>query len=157
MLFRSIAWNQDGTFEKILPKTMQSCWEGQPTTIIRWFMKYQPEVIENTRWVFMCKDYIRFKLTGEAWGEITDYSGSSLMNVRDVCYDKDLLADMGLESIYDKLPPLKYSGEICGHITPEVAALTGLKAGTPVAGGSMDIHASAMAVEIGRASCRERV
>ncbi len=144
----AIAWNQDGTFEKILPKTMQSCWEGQPTTIIRWFMKYQPEVIENTRWVFMCKDYIRFKLTGETWGEITDYSGSSLMNVRDVCYDKDLLADMGLESIYDKLPPLKYSGEICGHITPAVAALTGLKAGTPVAGGSMDIHASAMAVGI---------
>lgn len=144
----AIAWNTDGTFERILPRTMQSCWEGQPTTILRWFMKYKPEIIEDTRWIFMCKDYIRFKLTGEAYGEITDYSGSSLMNVRDVCYDKDLLAEMGLDSIYDKLPPLKYSGEICGHITEEVAALTGLKAGTPVAGGSMDIHASAMAVGI---------
>ena len=26
-------WQRDGTFEKILPKTMQSCWGGQPTTI----------------------------------------------------------------------------------------------------------------------------
>lgn len=141
-------WQQDGTFEKILPKTMQSCWGGQTTTIIKWFLKYQPEVIERTRWVFMCKDFIRFKLTGEAYGEITDYSGSSLMNVRDVCYDKDLLAEMGLECIYDKLPPLRYSGEICGYVTEEAAGLTGLKAGTPVAGGSMDIHASAMAVGV---------
>jgi len=144
----AIQWKQDGTFEKILPRTMQSCWEGQPTTILRWFMKYKPEVLEDTRWIFMCKDFIRFKLTGEAYAEITDYSGSSLMNVRDVCFDKDLLADMGLDSLFDKLPPLKYSGEICGYVTEEAAALTGLKAGTPVAGGSMDIHASAMAVGI---------
>jgi len=101
---------KDGTFEKILPKTMQSVWAGQPTTLLRWFMDNRPDVLENTQWIFMCKDYIRYKLTGEAYGEIADMSGSSLMNVRDVCYDKDLLADMGLESIYDKLPPLKYSG-----------------------------------------------
>lgn len=144
----AIDWMKDGTFEKILPKTMQSVWAGQPTTLLRWFMDNRPDVLENTQWIFMCKDYIRYKLTGEAYGEIADMSGSSLMNVRDVCYDKDLLADMGLESIYDKLPPLKYSGEICGYITEDAAGLTGLKAGTPVAGGCMDIHASAMAVGI---------
>ena len=33
-------------------------------------------------------------------------------------------------------------------MTEEAAGLTGLKAGTPVAGGSMDIHASAMAVGV---------
>ncbi|WP_455129139.1 FGGY-family carbohydrate kinase [Pseudoramibacter alactolyticus] len=144
----AIAWNSDGTFEHILPKTMQSCWAGQPTTILRWFMKYRPEVLTDTRWILMCKDFIRMKLTGEPYAEITDYSGSSLMNVRDVCYDRVLLAEMGLESIYDKLPPLKYAGEICGRVTEEAAGLTGLKAGTPVAGGSMDIHASAMAVGV---------
>ncbi len=143
-----IEWLEDGTFEKILPKTMQSVWAGQPTTLLRWFMDYKPEVLDETKWIFMCKDYIRFRLTGEAYGEIADMSGSSLMNVRDVKYDKDLLKDMGLESIYDKLPPLKYSGEVCGSITKEVAELTGLKEGTPVAGGCMDIHASAMAVGI---------
>lgn len=144
----AIQWMEDGTFEKILPKTMQSVWAGQPTTLLRWFLDNKPEVLEKTQWIFMCKDYIRYRLTGEAYGEIADMSGSSLMNVRDVCYDKELLADMGLASIYDKLPPLKYSGEICGYITEEVAGLTGLKAGTPVAGGCMDIHASAMAVGI---------
>ena len=141
----AVRWKQDGTFQKILPKTMQSCWEGQPSTILNWFLDNKPEVIENTKYVFMCKDYIRYKLTGNAYGEITDMSGSSLMNVRDVCYDRELLADMGLEMIYNKLPPLKYPGEICGTVTEEVARETGLAAGTPVAGGSMDIHASAIA------------
>lgn len=144
----AIDWMADGTFERILPKTMQSVWPGQPTTLLRWFQDNRPDVLEKTKWIFMCKDYIRYCLTGEAYGEIADMSGSSLMNVRDVCYDRDLLADMGLADLYDKLPPLKYSGEICGTITEEVAALTGLKAGTPVAGGCMDIHASAMAVGI---------
>lgn len=143
-----IEWQNDGTFEKILPKTMQSVWAGQPTTLLKWFLEHRPDVIEETRWVFMCKDYVRYRMTGEAYGEIADMSGSSLMNVRDVKYDKDLLTDMGLEMIYDKLPPLRYSSEVCGKITKEVADLTGLKEGTPVAGGCMDIHASAMAVGI---------
>ena len=144
----AIEWLKDGTFEKILPKAMQSVWAGQPTTLLRWFLDNKPEVLDKTKWIFMCKDYIRFRLTGEAYGEIADMSGSCLMNVRDICYDKDLLADMGLESVYDKLPPLKGSGDICGYVTEEVAKLTGLKAGTPVAGGCMDIHAAAMAVGI---------
>ena len=77
------------------------------------------------------------------------YEGSLALGATDErSVFRALLADMGLESIYDKLPPLKYSGEICGYITEDVAGLTGLKAGTPVAGGCMDIHASAMAVGI---------
>lgn len=144
----AVKWKQDGTFQKILPRTMQSCWEGQPSTILNWFLTHHPEVIDNTQYVFSCKDYIRYMLTGEAYGEITDMSGSSLMNVRDVCYDKELLEDMNLGMIYDKLPPLKYPGELCGVVSEEAAAATGLKAGTPVAGGCMDIHASAIATGI---------
>lgn len=142
----AVEWNENGLHAATLDRTMQSVWEGQPTTILKWFQKYRPDVLEKTRWVFMCKDYIRFRLTGEAYGEITDMSGCSLMNVRDVCYDRELLEEMGLDDIYDKLPPLRYAGEICGYITEEAAALTGLNPGTPVAGGTMDIHASAMAV-----------
>lgn len=143
-----VQWMQDGTYEKILPKTMQCVFAGQPTTLLKWFMDNRPDVLAETKWIFMCKDYIRFRLTGEAYGEIADMSGSSLMNVRDVKYDRELLQVMGLESIYEKLPPLRYSGEVCGFITKEVAELTGLAEGTPVAGGCMDIHASAMAVGI---------
>jgi L-xylulokinase len=93
----------------------------------------------------MCKDYLRYRLTGEAFAEITDMSGSSLMNVRDVTYDQELLQAYGIEAYAAKLPPLKYSAEICGYVTKAAAEKTGLKEGTPVAGGLFDIDACGIA------------
>ncbi|WP_026894394.1 FGGY-family carbohydrate kinase [Clostridiisalibacter paucivorans] len=138
-------WYEDGTFEEVLPKTMQSIWAGQPVALISWFKDNKPEVLEKTKWIFMCKDYIRYRLTNETYAEITDMSGTNLMNVRDVKYDRDLLKKFGIEEIMDKLPPIKYSSDICGYITKEVAEITGLVEGTPVAGGLFDIDASAIA------------
>ncbi|MCR2044494.1 FGGY-family carbohydrate kinase [Anaerosalibacter massiliensis] len=138
-------WYSDTTFEKVLLKTMQSIWAGQPVPLLAWFKDNNPEVLKKTKWIFMCKDYIRYRLTNEAYAEITDMSGTNLMNVKDVKYDEKLLSEFGIEEIMDKLPPLKYSSEICGYITSEAAKETGLMEGTPVAGGLFDIDASAIA------------
>ncbi|MDM5340514.1 FGGY-family carbohydrate kinase [Fictibacillus enclensis] len=141
-------WNEDGTADKVLSKTMQSLWAGQPAALLAWFKENQPEVLSQTRWVFMCKDYIRYKLTGKPHAEITDISGSSLFNIRERKYDEEILRTLGIEEVFTKLPPVKYSGEICGYVTEEAAQLTGLRAGTPVAGGLFDIDASAIATGI---------
>jgi L-xylulokinase len=138
-------WYADGTFDRVLPKIMQSIWAGQPVALLAWFRDHQPEILEKTRWIFMCKDYLRYRLTGEAYAEITDLSGSSLMNVRDVTYDHELLQAYGLEAYAAKFPPLKYSAEICGYVTKAAAEQTGLKEGTPVAGGLFDIDACGIA------------
>ena len=138
-------WYKDGTFEKINQKTLQSIWPGQPAALLRWFKDNRPEMLDKTRWILMCKDYIRFKLTGEVLAEITDYSGTNLVNIKTREYDADLLSDFGIEDSLNKLPPLRLSTDICGTITDEIAALTGLKAGTPVMGGFFDIHACAIA------------
>jgi L-xylulokinase len=138
-------WSSDGTSERVLPKIMQSLWAGQPVALLAWFRDHQPEVLRQTRWIFMCKDYLRYRLTGEAYAEITDMSGSSLMNVRDVTYDQELLQAYGIEAYAAKLPPLKHSADICGHVTNAAAEKTGLKEGTPVAGGLFDIDACGIA------------
>ncbi|GAK55176.1 L-xylulose kinase LyxK [Candidatus Vecturithrix granuli] len=141
-------WYADGTFDTVLPKTMQSIWAGQPVALLVWFQDHKPEILKKVRWIFMCKDYIRYRLTGEAYAEITDMSGSNLMNVRDVTYDRELLREFGLENCFEMLPPLKYSSEICGTVNQEAAQKTGLKVGTPVAGGLFDIDACAIATGI---------
>ena len=109
---------------------------------------HRPGVVERTRWIFEVKDYIRFRLTGEAFAEVTDYSGSNLLNLRTVRFEKELLDEFGLAHVQDKLPPLKYSTEACGAVNAEAAAATGLVAGTPVAGGMFDIDACAVAVDV---------
>ncbi|MBM7645941.1 L-xylulokinase [Scopulibacillus daqui] len=139
-------WYRNPRFEtEVLPKTMQSVWAGQPVALLAWLRDHEPEVIEQTDDILMVKDFLRFKLTGETHLELTDVSGTSLLNVRERCFDKDLLAFFGLEDMISKLPPLRQSTDICGYVTEEAAQLTGLKAGTPVAGGVFDIAASAVA------------
>src|SRR5262249_17627454 len=101
----------------------------------------------NTRWIFEAKDYIRFMLTGEAYAEVTDYSGTSLMNLVTASFDKELLKIFGIEEVYDKLPPLKYSCDVCGFISDTASELTGIPKGVPVCGGMFDIDACAIAME----------
>ena len=86
-------WAADGTAERVFAKTCQSILACQPVALLRWLKDHRPEVIADIKWIFAVKDYIRFKLTGEAFAELTDYSGSNLLNLRDGCFDRELLAD----------------------------------------------------------------
>jgi L-xylulokinase len=141
-------WYRDGTFERVLPRVCQPVWAGQPAALLAWFRDNRPEELARTRWVFPCKDYIRWRLTGEAFGEVTDLSGTSLLNVRELRYDPEILAAYGLQGVAEKLPPLRGPADLCGRITAGAAAETGLVEGTPVAGGMFDIVACAAATGI---------
>ena len=138
-------WVADGIDEKVRPKTMQSVWPAQPNALLAWLCDNEPDAMKNARWVLMAKDYIRFKLTGEIHAELTDFSGTSLMNLQTRQYDESLLADFGIAEIRDLLPPIVKTADICGHVTSEAAELTGLKAGTAVAAGMFDIDACGLA------------
>ena len=138
-------WKQDGTAEKVREKTCQDILACQPVSLLAWLRDHEPEVIENTKYVFSINDYIRYCLTGTANGEYTNFSGANLVNLHTAAYDKELLALFGLESVWDKLPPLKYSADICGTVTEGAAVITGLKAGTPVMAGMFDVDACGIA------------
>lgn len=140
-----LRWQQDGTAQTVYAKTFQKILACQPVSLLAWFKDHAPEVLTRTRWIFEAKDYIRFMLTGEAHAEITDYSGSGLLNIRDRYFDEALLAAYGLDDVYEKLPPLVLSTERCGKISSCAAQATGLLEGTPVAGGMFDIDACAVA------------
>ncbi len=141
-------WEKDGTSDRIFEKTYQKVLACQPVAILSWLRDNDKEIIENTKWIFEVKDYIRFRLTGEAFAEVTDYSGTNMMNLKTKTFDRELLSEFSLGYIYDKLPKLKNSTDICGKITREVAEITGLKEGTVVAGGMFDIDACALGMNI---------
>jgi L-xylulokinase len=141
-------WEKDGTAARVFERTFQRILACQPVSLLRWLEDHRPGVVERTRWIFEVKDYVRFRLTGEAFAEVTDYSGSNLLDLKTVRFEQDLLAEFGLAHVVDKLPPVKYSTEPCGAVSAEAAAATGLVAGTPVAGGMFDIDACAVAVDV---------
>jgi len=137
-------WFSDGTRERTFPKTAQRLWAGQPNALLAWARDHEPESIERAV-AFQCvKDFIRSKLTGEIHVERTDMSGCSLINVVTGEYDDELLELFGIADLKHLLPPMLNTHDLAGKVTGEAAARTGLKAGTPVAGGMFDIDACAL-------------
>lgn len=138
-------WKKDGTEDKAFTLSCQHIMNCQPVALLAWLKEQEPESYANIRYVFECKDYVRFRLTGQARAEITDYSGSGLMNLHTRSFDPQLLQLFGIEEVEEALPPLCRSDEIAGYVTEEAARKCGLRVGTPVVGGFFDINACAVA------------
>lgn len=141
-------WIQKGVEEKILPKTRQILWAGQLISLIRWFAENSPGILQKSAHAFSVTDYVRFRLTGEAYGEITNISGINAMNLETKEYDDEVLRLLEVYEYKRLLPPIRLSCEVCGGITAEIAAQTGLVVGTPVAGGLFDISACPIATGV---------
>ena len=54
---------------------------GFMAATLLWLKENEPEVFSQIATVFLPKDYVRFKLTGEYATEVSDASGTSLFNV----------------------------------------------------------------------------
>ena len=138
-------WKKDGTWKKVYDKTFQDILACQPVSILAWLKEHRPEVLEKTKYIFSVKDYVRYRLTGEAYGEYSDFSGANLVNMKTAAYDQELMGYFGLSELYKKLPPLRRAQDICGFVTKEAATLTGLREGTLVAAGMFDVNACGIA------------
>ena len=138
-------WQKDGTAQEVYKKTFQEILVMQPVALLAWLRDNEPQALANTRYIFAVKDYIRYKLTGEAYGEYSDFSGGNLVNLTTKDYDPELLALFGLEMCLDKLPPLRYAADLCGYVTEEASRQTGIPAGTPCAAGMFDVNACGIA------------
>jgi xylulokinase len=119
-----------------------------------WVRDHEPANFERARKMLLPKDYVRYKLTGEFATEVSDASGTAVFDVVNRRWSYDMMDGLGLDRAL--LPECYESAEITGKITAEVAALTGLAAGTPVVGGGGDQASSAVGngiVEEGIVSC----
>jgi L-xylulokinase len=137
-------WNACNLHGQVFPFTVQSLWAAQPNALLAWIKRNEPEVYARIGAVLLCKDYITYCLTGEIVTDFSDMSATSLMDVRNRRYSKDLLGLYDLAELWDALPCVVDSFEVVGHITPQAAKATGLVAGTPVVGGLFDVDASAL-------------
>lgn len=122
----------------------QRPWPAQTPTLLAWLKRHRPELFARIGTIFLAKDYVTYRLTGERVSDVSDMSGCSLLNLDSRGYDSRLLDAFGLSGCEGLLPRLVESDEIAGRVTAEAAALTGLAEGTPVVGGLFDVVASAL-------------
>lgn len=137
-------WQQDGIPEKLYPLTRQTLWTGHPVSLLRWVKEHEPQRYRHIGSVMMAHDFLRWCLTGTKRCEESNISESNLYNMQTGTFDPRLTAWLGLSDIDQALPPIVGSAEICGEVTAQAAALTGLAAGTPVVGGLFDVVSTAI-------------
>jgi len=101
-----------------------------------WIRDNEPEIFARARTMLLPKDYIRYLLTGVIAMEISDAAGTCLLDVKHEVWSQEVVQALELDP--ELLPPVVPADAVSGKITSEVAALTGLVAGTPVAGGGAD-------------------
>ena len=117
-------------------------------TKMLWLRENEPEIWKRTRTVLLPKDYLRLCLSGDKATDVSDASGTLLLDVKNRNWSAEMLA--AVEMNESLLPKLHESIEITGVISKECAAETGLLQGTPIVAGAGDNAAGAIGMGIAR-------
>jgi xylulokinase len=107
-----------------------------------WVRKHEPEHWDQVRQVLLPKDYVRYRLTGTYATEVSDASGTLMLDVANRRWSRGLLGKLQLDPAL--LPPCYESAEVSAKVSELGSKATGLPVGTPVVGGGGDQPAGAV-------------
>ena len=153
-----IMWNDQRSFaeceemtsiigkDEILRITGNPVLAGFTAPKILWMQKNEPELFAKVDKILLPKDYIRYKLTGEFFTDVSDASGMSLLNVGERNWSHDIINALGWKKEW--LPEVSESTEVTSKISAIASGVTGLLEGTPVVAGGGDCAAQAVGSSI---------
>jgi xylulokinase len=113
---------------------------------ILWVQENEPDVYARAKHVLLPKDYIRLKLTGDYAMDKADGAGTILFDLKARTWSAEVLSALGIDPAW--MPKTFEGPQFTGLVTPEAAAATGLKVGTPVCAGGGDQAAQAVGVGV---------
>ena len=137
-----------GGASKLLEYVSNPALTGFTAPKILWVRKNEPRVFEQAIKALLPKDFIRFQLTGEFATEVSDASGTLLLDVNGRKWSKELLSKLDID--LSLLPDCYESTVPSTTISAAASAALGgaLVAGTPVVGGAGDCSAGAVGAGI---------
>ena len=115
---------------------------------IVWVRENEPEIYAKTAKVLLPKDYVRYRLSGEFFTDVSDASGMSLLDVAKRRWSQEMLDACDV--------PREWMGEVTESpvastkLSAEAAKITGLLEGTPIIAGGGDQAAQAVGCGIVR-------
>jgi xylulokinase len=109
---------------------------------VLWVKNNEPEVFSSIDKIVLPKDYIRYKLSSEFFTDVSDASGTSLLDVGNRKWSNEMLD--ALEWPTQWMPEVTESTEATAKVSQEASALTGLPIGTPIIAGGGDQAAQAV-------------
>jgi xylulokinase len=105
-------------------------------TKLLWVRQHEPRIYDKIRHLLLPKDYIRLRLTGLYATDVSDASGTLLLDQRKRDWSGKMISLFQIDR--DILPPVVESHEITGGLNASAAKALGLPIGVPVVGGGGD-------------------
>lgn len=149
-----ILWNDQRALDEcavLLDRVPDIGWRtnGQPdpgltAPKLLWLARHEPEALACADVLMLPKDYVRLHLTGERATEVSDASGTMMLDCKSGLWDDELLAAAGWDRA--RLPPLLASCDPAGQLRPSFCDRWGTPPVVTVAAGSGDNYAGALGV-----------
>lgn len=144
----AILWNDQRTgaesaqieadvgLERLLALTGNRALPGFTAPKLLWMRRHEPDLYAQIRRICLPKDYVRLRLCGEWATDVSDASGTVLLDVARRGWSEPVLQQLGIDPSI--LPPVLESPERCGETDD----------GVPVAAGAGDQAAGAVGVGV---------
>lgn len=128
--------------ERLSAITKSPALTGFTASKILWVRNQEPDCYARCRHILLPKDYVRFRLTGTLATDVSDASGMQLLDIARRDWSPEVLEALDIDR--GLLAPVYESPAVTGTVSAGAAALTGLRAGTPVVAGAGDNAAAAV-------------
>ncbi len=115
---------------------------GMAGPTLLWLRDNEADAYETARWALQPKDWLRFRLTGDAATDPSDASATLLYDLQRDAWARDVIEVLGLRQ--DLLPPILGSAQVAGLLSASAALDLALPEGVPVATGASDTAAAAL-------------
>jgi len=131
-----------GGRRKLIGMVANPAMTGFTAPKILWLRNHEPKNYDKLAQVLLPKDFVRFRLTGEFATEVSDASGTLLLDVKRRAWSGALLDKLDIAK--SLLPKVYESEEVSGTLSAVAAEALGLQVGVPVVGGGGDQAAGAI-------------
>jgi len=132
--------------QRIIELTCNPALTNFTLTKLLWTREHEPDNWRRVRSVMLPKDYVRFKLTGQAATDVADASGTLMLDVARRKWSAEMMQTAQIDE--SVLPTLFESPNVCAEISSSGAEASGLAAGIPVVAGAGDQAAGAVGMGI---------
>src|SRR3954464_3052771 len=131
-----------GGRERLIEMVANPALTGFTAPKILWVREKEPRIYGRTKHILLPKDYIRFRMTGEYATEVSDASGTLLLDVKNRRWSDELLGLLDIDK--SLMPRMHESPEVTGTLTRQASQALGLSPGIPIVGGGGDQAAGAV-------------
>lgn len=129
-------YNSVGGLDVLLDYVSNPALEGFTAPKVLWLKDNEENNYSKVKYVVLPKDYIRYKLTGEIYTEVSDAAGTLLFDVKKKCWNKELMEKLNINNLI--VPNVLESTDVAGRVEKLIARELGLSEDTLVIAGGAD-------------------